>query len=424
MKICIETYGCTSNHADSNTMEFLLVQNGHDITSIWEADTIIVNTCTVTRKTEQRMIKRLKKLLELRKNVIVAGCLPAAQPEVIPGQVRVITPPAIRSICEVLGENGNKIGSRIANPKIRGVTGIVSISQGCVGSCSYCIVKRARGGLRSYPKNMIIEEIESLVSGGAREIQLTAQDTAAYGLDTGERLPSLLEEISSIPGDFQVRVGMMNPFTALDIVDDLVDAFDSPKIFKFLHLPLQSGSDKILKDMRREHKVEDYKTIVCAFREKYPDLTLSTDFIVGFPTETEEDFHETLRVLYETRPIKVNITRFSPRPYTPAASLPDVVERIKKERSRILTKAHHEVTREANKAWVGRILEVLVTEQALPRKILAGKKPTGMVSPGTVIARDSTYKNIAIPEELPLGSRLKVKITEARHTYLVGERTR
>jgi len=439
MNIYIETYGCTANHGDSLLIEHLLKKNGHKITNLEEADFVIINTCTVINKTERRMLKRIKELKNLNKKLIVAGCLPAAQPDVLKEEkinCEIITPKTIENITDLIPSSlqvtrlGRELASKPCIQSLQSqarssifpnIIGIVSISQGCVGSCSYCIVKKARGNLKSYNPDFIVKSVESLIAQGKKEIQITSQDTGGYGLDiakqskastfaTKYRLPDLLNKISKIKGDFRVRVGMMNPSTAIDIVSDLVDAFDNPKIFKFLHLPIQSGSDKVLEDMNRKHSVSDYKEIVNAFKNKFSDITLSTDFIVGFPTETEEDFKKTIEVIKETKPTKVNITRFSPRPNTPAYKMKDILERTKKERSRILTNLCNEISLKEYKKYLNRTLEVMVTEK--------GKY-------GTVIARDCTYKNIVIKEDLPLGTWQHVQIksdASLKPTYLLGVR--
>ncbi|MDD2665545.1 MAG: tRNA (N(6)-L-threonylcarbamoyladenosine(37)-C(2))-methylthiotransferase [Methanocellales archaeon] len=400
MKAYIETYGCTANKSDSQRIKTLLLQNNYEIAdSIESSDIIVVNTCTVTDRTERRMIKRLRELK--KEKTIVAGCLPAAQPDLVSGW-KTITPRSIPSLASILGEQ-----SPAKNEICPGdVTALVSISEGCVGHCSYCIVKQARGDLKSYPPKTIVNSVKGLVEAGAKEILITSQDTAAYGLDIGVGLPDLLNHITGIDGDFYIRVGMMNPLTTTKILDDLVDSFDDPKVFKFLHLPVQSGSDRILKSMNRGYSVSDYVKIVDTFRERFPGITLSTDFIVGYPGESAEDFGRTVLLLEETKPTKVNITRFSPRPNTPAASLPDTLERTKKERSRVLTKAHHKIAYELHRSLVGLLTEVIVTEK--------GKD-------GSVIARDSSYRNIVIQENLMLGEKHPVRIVGARTNYLIGE---
>jgi MiaB-like tRNA modifying enzyme len=405
MKVYIESYGCISNLCDAKKMEKLLKESGFCITDRFDqADAAIINTCTVTKFTERKMLKRIKALCS--KKLIVAGCLPAAQPELVKEfNVETITP---RNIQEITAKLGGKSPAEDSIPPsgISGATGYISICRGCAGACSYCIVKKARGNLKSYPPDAIEAQVRMLVDQGASEIQITAQDTSAYGIDLKNiNLASLIQRLSKIQGNFMIRVGMMNPATAKPILDELIEAFASPKVFKFLHLPLQSGSNEILRRMNRGYRVEDYCAIVNAFRNRYPELLLSTDYIVGFPGESEEDFELTKRNLFETKPIKVNITRFSARPHTLASEMPDILERLKKQRSRILTELHHQITSEYYKSLIGKQLEVLATER--------GKQ-------NTTIARDCCYRNIVIKEMLPLGKWISVKVINSNITYAIA----
>ncbi|MHC1635208.1 MAG: tRNA (N(6)-L-threonylcarbamoyladenosine(37)-C(2))-methylthiotransferase [Candidatus Methanospirareceae archaeon] len=402
-KIYIETFGCTANIGDELRMRAVLKERGHSIVKEEsEADIIIVNTCTVTKRTELNMIKRIKELKERSrdKEIIVAGCMAKAQPELLQSilgeDVRLITP--------------SDVHHADFNFDMDGVIGIIPISMGCVGSCSYCIVKKARGDLRSYDLDKICKKVEEVVRRGAKEIRITSQDCSAYGLDMkgcGYRLPELLERVVSIGGDFKVRVGMMNPFTMIDILDEVIDAFDHDKIFKFFHIPVQSGSDSVLRDMRRNYKVADFVEIVRSIRRRFKDCVICTDFIIGYPTETEEDFLASLKLLEEVKPEKVNITRFSPRPFTEAAKLKDMLEREKKRRSRIFSETYLRMIYEKNKELEGRRVRVLITEK--------GRK-------GGVIGRDDAYRTIVIEGDLELGLSCEVRIKEARSTYLVGER--
>jgi MiaB-like tRNA modifying enzyme len=405
MRIHVKTYGCTANQADSKVLAEAIVGLGHSLCDEASADVVVVNTCTVTEYTERRVLREIKSLQQQGKQVIVAGCLPAAQPERMRelGIEEFVTPKTLDDIRRLLPENGS--GERVLEKPC--AVGVVSIATGCVGGCAYCIVKRARGELESRSPGEIRGEVEALVARGVWEVQLTAQDTACYGWDIGCTLPELIEVLCGIEGDFRIRVGMMNPATARNIVGELMEVFESEKVYKFLHLPVQSGSDRVLEDMNRGHMVEDYKYIVKAFTERYPKGVVSTDFIVGYPTETEEDFEQTLALLRETRPFKVNITRYSPRPHTPAYGLKDLPSWIKKERSRRLTDEHLRISEEILQRYLGEVCEVTVTE--------AGRK-------GTSIARDDNYRYIVVKEELALGSRHSVRITGARSTYLVGEK--
>ncbi len=403
------TYGCTANKADSLRMEQILTSLGHIFTdNLLSSDLVIVNTCTVTRTTERKVLKFINSLSKTGKRIIVAGCIPAAQFDLLNEiDCQTVTPSSLDDIVNVVDNNSTANFIRKTSPILKGVTGICSISTGCVGNCTYCIVKQARGELVSRPLPEIVNEIASLLHQGAKEIQLTSQDTAAYGLDIGVRLPELLNAISRFDGDHMIRIGMMNPFILLDILDDMIGTFGDPHIFKFLHLPVQSGSNSILAHMNRNYTVEDFENIVTKFRAGYPGITISTDFITGYPAETDKDCQDTLRLLHKIKPQKVNITRYSSRPGTKAAKEYDMPDWIKKERSRALTKEHHLINNTIFSKRVGENIRILTTE-------------TGINN--STIGRDRYYTNIVVRERLPLGNWYNVRITEARKMYLIGKR--
>ncbi len=413
MKIHIKTFGCTANKADSHRIMQLLTSQGHVfIDNPDSADLVVVNTCTVTQTTQQKVLKYINSVSDLGKDVVVAGCLPAAQPDTLTGiDSPSVTPASLDDIkyivgSNIVGSNGIIAPALYDVPIMEGITGIVSISQGCVGQCSYCIVKQARGKLVSRPVPYIVDEIRLLVRHGAREIQLTSQDTSAYGMDMGVRLPELIRDVTAVEGDYMIRVGMMNPSTVIDIIDDVIESFKSPHIFKFLHIPIQSGSDKVLQHMNRKHTSEEFKYIVDTFRNNFPGMVISTDFIVGYPTETEQDFIYTLELLKEIRPQKVNITRYSSRPNTHSSKLRELPSWKKKERSRRLTQVHHSINRELLRKRIGDTIHVLTTE--------VGKD-------NSTIGRDIYYNNIVVKKDIPLGNWYDVKITGSTITYLIGE---
>ncbi|MBN1454728.1 MAG: tRNA (N(6)-L-threonylcarbamoyladenosine(37)-C(2))-methylthiotransferase [Methanomicrobia archaeon] len=400
-KIHLETFGCTANIGDTLKLQAVLRNAGHTIVEgVQDAEVVILNTCTVTRRTELNVLKRLRTLQAMGKAVVVAGCMAAAQrdllTDVLGGEVLLVTPTEIQ-----------KSWHETRDSDLDGVISVIPIALGCLGTCAYCIVKQARGELRSYRPAWIIEAVSSAVARGAKEIRITAQDCSAYGFDAadGVRLPQLLERLTALEGDFHIRVGMMNPATVLPILDQLLDAFESEKIFKFFHVPVQSGSDEVLRAMRRNYRVADFVTIVTSLRDRFSDCTISTDFIVGYPTETEAQFLSSVRLLEAVHPEKVNITKFSPRPGTEAETLKDLLERDKKRRSRILTAHDHDLSCERTTAVEGTTVPVLITEQ--------GKK-------GGVIGRDPAYRMVVVHEELPLGSSCEVTITSATSTYLIG----
>ncbi|MBN1786104.1 MAG: tRNA (N(6)-L-threonylcarbamoyladenosine(37)-C(2))-methylthiotransferase, partial [Candidatus Methanofastidiosa archaeon] len=385
--IYIRTYGCTFNKSDSQTMRYLL---GEDVTDSEElADTVIFNTCGVKGQTEHKVIRDIRSFIG-RKRIIVAGCLPFINLDAIPEEVdAIIGPdqiPAIRDIASRVarGERIRLFRQEITNPRLlpqvrSGASAIIPISLGCKGSCTYCATRFARGELRGYLPRDIVHEVNGLVGRGYKEIMLTSQDTGCYGYDIGTDLPSLMSSISQVEGNFKLRVGMMNPNHAYELLDRLLEAYESEKVFKFLHLPVQSGSDRILKEMNRFYDTKIFLDIVGEFRSRFPELYLATDIIVGFPEETEEDFEDTLDLILECRPDKVNITRYSSRPGTYAAGMRQFPDRIKKDRSRVLSRLVHRISHEINLRYLGRRVDVLVTEE--------GKK-------GRMIGRMGNYKPV------------------------------
>jgi MiaB-like tRNA modifying enzyme len=249
--------------------------------------------------------------------------------------------------------------------------------------------------------------VRQAIKNGCKELWVTSQDNGCYGRDIGANLPQLLNEIVKIKEKFFVRVGMMNPLHVKPILDDLINAYKNQKIFKFLHLPVESGSDKILKDMRRGYRVKDFKEIVEKFRRELIQLTLSTDIIVGYPTEKEADFQKTLNLIKEIKPDIVNISKFGPRTKTEAAKLKQLSPKIVKERSKKLFEIVRGISMKNNKKWLGWEGEVLVDE--------IGKENSYM-------ARNFAYKPIVIKnKEEILGNFVKVKIIETKSNYLVGE---
>jgi threonylcarbamoyladenosine tRNA methylthiotransferase CDKAL1 len=413
MKFYIETYGCTSNMGNSKDLESALINLGHFPTTIEQADITIVNTCAVTEKTERKILKRLHQLQGDR--LIIAGCLPAA----IPGSVEqischkrlgVLNRSAVTEISEFLGKGPSGVTLekyRIrARSNLDNLCSIINIAEGCPGKCSYCIVRSARGRLVSLDTEEIVERARSIIESGAVELQLTAQDAAAWGLDIGSNLPELLTKITEIPGKFMVRVGMMNPNTAQPILSELAEVFRNPKVYKFIHMPVQSGSDEVLERMRRGYKSQDYIDIVRFLREKLPEPSFATDIIAGFPGESIEDFDKTVKLMELIRPDKINVTRYSSRPRTPAAELYDMPDRFKKDRSRKLTKLWLDIAGQNNRRYIGRAMEVLVTERGRG---------------DSMKARTNNYTGVVIFGAQDLGILQEVRIVGYNSVYLTGE---
>lgn len=420
-RVHVEVYGCSANQADAEFISGLLMKAGHiPVASPKDAEGIIILTCVVKTPTERKMLRRLRDLSAKGVPMVVAGCMPKAEKwlvEQAAPEASLIGPEDIHHAVEALEAalEGRRLEfldgkslDKVLLPRLRRnpVVHIAPIASGCLGRCSYCIVKVARGHLHSYPAEGILEDARRALEEGCREIWVTAEDTAAYRWN-GYKLPQLLEELSALKGRFYIRVGMMTPNQAKGILEDLLEAYKSEKVFKFLHLPVQSGDDEILKRMRRGYTVDDFMEIVLSFREAFPSLSLSTDIIVGFPGETEEQFRESLRLIEEVRPEVLNISRFWPRPCTEAERMPDQVHgRETKKRSSIMRRIWERISLDKSRRWIGWRGEILVDEY--------GKS-------GTMIGRNYAYRPITFKGNARLGDFIEIAVKDARIGYLVGE---
>ena len=420
MKVFIETYGCSANVNDSEIMAGLLSREGHQIVAAAEeADAIIVNTCTVKGPTEDKIRSRVKQLRDKSNTkLIVAGCMAEAQTasvQKLAPDAAIIGTHKIGAIVAVVeGRKKVAVGSNGVNkpslPKINvnNLVSIIQINEGCLAACSFCITKLARGNTFSYPIGTIRNSVEDAVISGCREIWLTSQDTGTYGLDRRANLPQLLQNICGVEGDFFVRVGMMNPTLANYMLQPLIDSFKNGKVFKFLHIPLQAGNNKVLAAMGRGYNVETFKKIVAEFRKHLPQITIATDIICGFPTESNVDFNETLAAVEEVKPDVVNISRFWPRPGTGAAEMKKLPDDVVMGRSRKLHSLARKIALENNQKWTGWKGKIVVDEK--------GKVP------GTFVGRNFAYKPVVISsEENLLGRLIEVEITGTAATCLNGK---
>lgn len=405
---------------DTRMMEGILAAKGHALVpTAQEADVLVLNTCTVVQSTDQKMTHRLRQWRQEGKQIVAAGCMAAAQPERIQEaapQARLLTPRNLHEIHELItqGEAPGNYRAKTGLPRTLGATDVVlPLAEGCLFSCSYCLTKKARGDQTSYPLKALVADVREALNQGAIEVKLTSQDTSGYGFDTGTDLAELIQAITRIGGDFRLRAGMMHPRTTHRILDPLLDAMDHPNVYKFLHLPIQTGSPRLLKAMRRGHTMQEFWQTVHAFRERFPASVVSTDIIVAFPGETREDHQATLDLLQELKAEHVNITRFSPRPGTDAPHLGGRIPTdVAKERSREATACVMRLWREMNPRRIGETLPLFL--------VAPGKKP------GSVIGRGPAYEPVALRENgmpLPLGSRIDAKITEAHETYFIAEPT-
>lgn len=421
-RVYVKSFGCPTNLVDGEFMVGCLSKVGYEIVEkIERADFIIYNTCAVKTPTENKIMNILRRAPRSKK-LIITGCLPLINFERLKIEVEfdgVVGPSVGDRIIEVVHkvDCGEKVILLTSNskpslelPKVRTnrVISIVPISYGCLGACSYCCVRFARGRLRSYTIREIAERVKCDLDLGVKEIWLTSQDTACYGKDIRTNLACLLEEICKINGEFFVRVGMMNPNYALDMLEDLIQIFKNDKIFKFVHLPVQSGDDEILQLMNRFYSVGDFKKIVYEFRKEIPDITLATDVICGFPGEDDEAFNRTLKLVEDVKPDVVNISKFFPRPGTVAENMElKVSPQEVKQRSRKMAELCKRVSFDRNKRWVNWSGMVLVDEE--------GKRL------GSWIGRNFAYKPIVVKDCGSLfGKFIGVRVVEVFPTYLGG----
>jgi MiaB-like tRNA modifying enzyme len=421
--IYVETYGCSASQSDGEIIAGLLRQSNFNIVDSYKkADLIIIVTCYVKTPTEQKILFRIKQLSELypKKKLIVAGCMPEGIYRKITNaasEASLVSTHHVKEIVQAVektlqGRRVEYLGKsneiKLCLPKIRKnpAINIVPISYGCNSLCTYCCVRFAKGKLFSFPKEMITKEIELSLKEGCKEIWLTAQDTASYGFDKGEKLPELLREISKITGDFFVRVGMMNIKNVIPIASNLIEAFKDNKIYKFVHLPIQSGSDEVLASMNRDYTVSQFEKIVNLFKNSFR-CQIWTDVIVGYPTEEEEDFLKTLNLIKKIKPDWVNVSKFGARPETEAAMLKPLPSKIVKERSRIASELVRKISLEKNKEWINWRGEALISEK--------GKKPNQW------IGRNFAYKPVLIENKENLfGKLVNLTVIDINSSYLIG----
>ena len=417
-KIFVESYGCSASFSDGEMISGLVRNGGHTLVkNSSESDLNIVVTCSVKDATANKMIHRIKSLKS--KPLVVAGCLPKAEQitvERFSENASLLGPNSIGKTLQIIDSTlkGKKQValddsdlSKVGLPKVRlnPVVGIVEIASGCLSECTFCQTKLSKGDLTSYRLGDIVRQVQTEIKEGCKEVWLTSTDNGCYGFDIGTDLPSLVNAVTEIPGDFMIRIGMMNPMYMPRIKESLIKSFNNDKVFKFLHIPVQCGSNKVLHDMKRGHTAETFREIVKKINEKFEKFTISTDIIVGFPSETEEDFQKTVDLLDEIKPDVVNLSKYSARPGTDAAEMKqiDVVEM--KRRSKIIFEQINKISIKNNKKWIGWKGKVLFDE-----KTEEGVK-----------GRNFAYKPIFVQDNVDIGQYHTVEITDVTVNTLLGK---
>ena len=410
--VYVEGYGCSLNLGDTDAIKGFLSKHGFELLSNPEkANFIIINTCAVKDKTEHDMISRIRKLNEFsQKNnseLIVMGCLPKMNSTLMAS----FADPKIISLGTKLSELAHHLNIPVeefspATPALRRnpLVDIMVIERGCLNVCTFCGTKGARGHLSSYPINQLNERFEKSLALGVREFWLTGQDTGCYGFDLNSNLPELLKKLLSHSGDFRIRLGMMNPHHAGKIADDLLPLFRDERLYKFLHIPLQAGSNKVLREMKREYTKEDYLSLVQKIRSRVSEMHFSTDVIAGFPGESEAEFQETMDVLHSTTPLTMNISAYSKRPNTLAAKMKNQIPgRIAKSRTRRLSTLREKLFEDYAIQLIGKKEKILVSESG---------------SKGNFIGRTGNYIPVLVPRGL--GEFHEVEIQTMHRLYLEG----
>lgn len=440
MKIYIKTYGCQMNERDSDAAAAMLAADGHTIVSSEEqADLILLNTCSVRDQAERKAVGKLgilKRLKEEHPHLLfgIMGCMAQRCGEellkTIPhlnfavGTDRIHELPEIvaslpspRRIAATGHDNLNDVDGIDAHLR-RGFSDFITIMRGCNRFCSYCIVPYVRGRERSRSPESILEEARKLADDGVKEIMLLGQNVAAYGIDgihfpeTFSPFADLLESLAEIDGIKRIRFTSPHPaFFNTRLIDAIAG---TPKVCKSIHLPLQSGSDRILKAMNRPYTAEQYLRIVDSLKEKCGEIAFSTDIIVGFPGETEEDFQQTIDVVRQARFSSAFTFIYSPRPGTPAAAMEQIPRDVVQDRFDRLVALQEQITEENLATFEGRDVEVMITGK-LGKKDTDTHRVTGREKTGVLV-------HIGVPEGEPvpeIGDFVTATVTHAgRHNLL------
>lgn len=428
----IETYGCVSNKSDSYIISTILSKSGYKTSTIEEAEFVIINTCAVKQQTENKIKARLRELFNYYKNeknkyFIIAGCLPHIDPKyidvirnLIPTFSAIIDLDNLNDIPFIFKEiksgktnlvyksedSIDKSEILIDYPKSK-ITGIVPISEGCLGSCTYCCVKNARGRLKCYNYQTILENVQHQLAQGIKQIYLTSQDCSTYEYEE-RKLVDLISKIVTLDYKFFLRVGMLNPSFLINEFDQLTTIFNFKEVYQFLHVPIQSGSDHILSLMKRTYNISDIKEKLKILRKQFPFLSISTDIICGFPEESEQEFNQTIDLIKWLKPEILNVSKYTPRPGTKAKNMEQVNSKIIKKRSTALSKVFRESLKDINAKWKNWIGEVLVLHKGLKDNQTFG--------------RNFSYKNIFIKNfKGNYGTFVKVRIFDVDGFNLYAE---
>jgi len=437
-KLKIVTFGCQANALDSQRIAGVMAREGYTLTEdAAEADLIILNGCSIREKAEQKLYSRLGTFQALkarnpRLRLGVTGCLGQREGQAlrrrfpsldlvagtgqIPHLPRLLTLDESTGVCDPPPPPNDIFPDEIALVRDSAVKAWVSVMDGCDNFCAFCVVPSTRGRERSRPPEAIVREVSALRARGFREVTLLGQTVNSYGkkLDPPTTCAALLRRVDAVAAP-AMRVRFTTSFP-MDVTPELAEAVGTlPSVCEHVHLPVQSGSTRTLRRMARGYTREDYLGRIALLRAAIPDLALSTDIIVGFPGETDEDFAETLRLLETVRFDSLFAFKYSPRPQTPAASMPDQMpEPVQAARLARLQTLQAAIALERNRAWIGREVEVLVDSDAVKRAspLAAGR------------TRQNKVVHFPAPNGMAEGETAWVRITDASAYHLKGEAIR
>lgn len=402
-KVFIKTYGCQMNVYDSERMADVLSPIGYAAVETPEnADLVILNTCHIREKAAEKVYSELGRIRQLKKKVnpemkvAVAGCVAQAEGSEIKRRAPVVDmvlgPQTYHKLPEMIAKVHRNSGEVLETDfdtlekfdnlpesrQVKGFSSFLTIQEGCDKFCTFCVVPYTRGAEVSRPVDQIINEARNLASQGVREITLIGQNVDAYSIMGPNSkqwgLGELISHVALIGGIDRLRFTTSHP---RDMDDDLISILGKePKLMPYLHLPIQAGSDKVLKAMNRGHTYEEYKTLIVKIRKSRPDIALSGDFIVGFPGETESDFQQTMKCVEEIGYASSFSFKYSVRPGTPGASLPQQVsEDVKSDRLKRLQDLLYSQQLAFNESLVGRTLNVLIENVGREENQLFGRSP-------------------------------------------------
>ncbi|MBU0635471.1 tRNA (N(6)-L-threonylcarbamoyladenosine(37)-C(2))-methylthiotransferase [Candidatus Micrarchaeota archaeon] len=408
MKIWVTGFGCSANLAETEQIKgYLSAQNVQLVSNPRLACRIIIHSCGVKKATEFKIKRRVQELKKAnpKAQIIVSGCLPKINFSLLEHESNLIQAgPELESITQHLSLSSNSFSPLLPIKPANHFVSMIPIATGCLSNCSFCGTKKAKGTLQSHSIPTIQSRFEQDVKKGIKEFWLTSQDNGCYGFDLKTNLPQLVNALLSSTENFRIRIGMLSPHYIERYLDDFIELFSDKRIFKFVHLSVQSGNNRILKLMRRAYSVEQFESTVQELRQKIPGLSLSTDIIVGFPTETEKEFLDSVELVKYLQPDVVNIARFGLRPNTLAEQLPDMIDREKTNRSHLLSRVCRNLLLKKNLALIGKKETVLISEKA---------KHHGF------IGRTNSYRPVVVPHAV-LGTFSTVHIREAFPHFLKG----